>query len=154
MNDRDPQDNEEALSQASVAARQGAQAGVRPAWYPLGLGLSLAAALASFAVPWLTIAGVVLGGVIAPLALEQGARRSTGASPAKRYFAPGVRKVTVIFVLVAAALCSAALVLLKTTGETTSVLVAAVALGIVTALCTWQVGRSRRSALGVDPSPR
>ncbi|AZZ56905.1 hypothetical protein C5E08_13990 [Rathayibacter iranicus] len=111
-------------------------------------------ALASFAVPWLTITGVVLGGIIAPLALEQLARRSTGASPVKSYFAPGTRMVTVAFVLVSAALCAASLFLLKTTGETTYVLVAAVALGIVTALCTWQVGRSRRSALAVDPSAR
>lgn len=66
----------------------------------------------------------------------------------------GARVATVVFVIVAAALCTTGLVLLKTTGETAYVLVAAVALGIVTTVCTWQVGRSRLSAPGADPAPR
>lgn len=154
MNSLDPQASQDALREASEAFRQGARVAARPAWYPSGLGLSLAAALASFAVPWLTITGVVLGGVIAPILLEQLARRCTGASPAKNYFAPGARVATVVFVIVAAALCTTGLALLKTTGEPAYVLVAAVALGIVTTVCTWQVGRSRLSAPGADPAPR
>ncbi|WP_146076804.1 hypothetical protein [Rathayibacter tritici] len=118
------------------------------------MGVSLAAALASFAVPWLTITGVVLGGVIGPVLLERLARRRNGASPAKNYFASGARVATVTFVIVAAALCATALILLKTTGETAYVLVAAMALGIVTTLCTWRVGRSRQSAPDVDPALR
>lgn len=145
MNDHDSHEVQEALRQANNALAEGARAGARPGWYPYALGLSVAFALGSFAVPWLTMGGVVLGGILIPLALEEIARRRTGASPVKTYFAPGVRMTTSIFLTIGGALCASALILLKTTGDVSFVLIAAPLLGIVTTICTWSVGWSRRS---------
>lgn len=139
------QEAREALRRANEAAVQGARAGARPWWYPVGLGLSVAFALGSFAVPWLTATGVVLGGILSPVALEAMARRSSGTSPAKTYFSPGFRVPAAVFVVLGGGLCASALILLKTSGNVAFVLVAAVLLGIVTAACTWSVSRYRRT---------
>ncbi|WAP50465.1 hypothetical protein OL239_10370 [Arthrobacter sp. ATA002] len=120
----------------------------------MGLGLSAALALGSFAVPWLTITGVVVGGILGPLALEAAARRSTGASPEKTYFAPGFRVPAAVFVILGGALCASALFLLKTTGHVAFVVAAAVLLGIVTTACTWSVGRFRRTGLSAAAALR
>ena len=145
MNNHEAQEAQEALRRAHEAVVQGSRAGVRPWWYPVGLGLSVAFALGSFAVPWLTATGVVLGGILIPVALEAMARRSSGASPAKTYFAPGFRVPAAVFVVLGGGLCATALILLKTSGNTAFVLIAAVFLGIVTSVCTWGISRYRRS---------
>ena len=145
MNIHGPQEARDALRRANEAVEQGARAGARPWWYPVGLGLSAAFALGSFAVPWLTTTGVVLGGILFPLALEAMARRRSGASPVKTYCAPGFRVPSAVFVVLGAGLCASALILLKTSGNVVFVLVAAVLLGIVTAACTWRVSRHRRT---------
>lgn len=133
----------ELLAAAREAQAAGARAGARPTWYPVALGASVALAVASFAVPSLTITGIVLGAVIAPVVLESVARRRTGASPAKDYLARGRRVPALTWVVVTAVVVGTALVHLKVTGALGGVLLAAVVAGLVTVGCARSVNRAR-----------
>lgn len=150
MIDKDQAEARELLAAAQQAEDAGARAAARPAWYPPALGLSMGLALASFAVPWLTITGVVLGVVVLPLVIEAVARSRTGASPVS-HLAPGARGQVVASVVVVVGVTAAALVHLKTTGAVWGVLVGAVVVGAVITWCTSLVSRRRSSGSAARP---
>ncbi|TNC17204.1 transposase [Georgenia sp. 311] len=110
---------------------------------PPALGLSVALALASFAVPWLTSVGVVLGAVVLPVVIEAAARRTSGAAPLGDYLGPRTRGTVLASLAVAVLVTAAALFLLKVTGAVGGVLVGAVVISVVTAWCTRWVSRQR-----------
>lgn len=133
----------DSLAMAREAQHQGSRAGARPAWYPVALGLSVTLALASFAVPSLTLTGMVLGAVVLPVLLETVVRRTSGVSPRKDYLARHLRAPALTWVVVVGGVAVAALVRLKVTGAVDGVLAAAVVAGVVTTACTWWVSRRR-----------
>jgi len=143
MSYEDPARARELLGVARQAQQDGARVGARPSWYPPALGLSVALALASFAVPWLTSVGVVLGAVVLPVVIEAAARRTSGAAPLGDYLGPRTRGPVLASLAVAVLVTVAALVLLKVTGAVWGVLVGAVVIGVVTTWCTRWVSRQR-----------
>lgn len=148
MSYEDPARARELLGIADQAQRDGARAGARPGWYPPALGLSVALALASFAVPWLTSAGVVLGAVVLPVVIETAVRRRSGAAPLGDYLGPRTRGPVIASLAAVVLVTAAALVLLKVTGAVWGVLVGAVVVGVVTAWCTGWVSRRRITGTG------
>lgn len=151
MNNEDPTRVRELLAAAQQAQEAGARAGARPAWYPPALGVSVALALASFAVPWLTVIGVVLGAVILPLVIEATARRVAGAAPRGDVLRAETRGPVLGTLVVVVGVTAGALVLLKATGDVWGVLVGAVVVGVLTAWCTWWVSRQRVRWTGTRP---
>lgn len=131
------------LEAAADARSRGASAVRRPAWYPIGLGLCTALALAGFALPGMATTGVVLGAIVLPLALEVEARRRTGGAPRPSYLEPPFRSTTLVAVPVGVAVAAASLVALKTTGVSWVVLPGAVVVGVGTAATARRIERLR-----------
>ena len=134
---------EKLLRAAGSAESRGAAAIRRPAWYAVGLGVSTGLALASFAVPGLTMAGVVLGAILLPMVLEIQARRQTGGSPAKSYLQPPTRATAVAYAAGGAAVAAVSLAALKATGESWVVLPGALVLGVGTISAARRMDRLR-----------
>lgn len=141
------------LRSAGSAEARGAAAARRPAWYPLGLGISTGLALAAFAVPAMTTAGLVLAGVILPVVLESEARRRTGASPVRDYLAAPTRATALAYVAGGVSVGAISLVALKVTGESSVVLPGALVLAVWTFLAAHRVDRLRARP-GDAPDPR
>lgn len=134
---------ERLLHAAGSAEGRGAAAARRPTWYPLGLAIAVGLALASFAVPGLSIAGVVVGAIVLPVALELEARRRTGASPVKAYLDPPTRGTALAYAACGAAVAALSLAALKATGESWVVLPGALVLAVGTFVAARRVDRLR-----------
>lgn len=140
-------DRAENLLRAAGSARaRGAFTVRRPWWYAFGLGLSVGLALASFAVPGMATAGVVVGAILLPMALEFEARRRTGGSPMKSYLAGPTRRTALAYGAGGAAVAATSLVALKVTGASWVVLPGALILAVGTVVAARRVERLRGRA--------
>lgn len=133
------------LNSATAAQTRSARAARRPGWYSVGLGLGLGLALASFAVG-LDAAGVAVGAVLVPVALDLEVRRRTGRSPLRDYFSPVVRTLTVGWAIMITTVCAAALVLFKWHDLGAAPLVGGVVVAVLTAVLGRAVDTRRAAA--------
>lgn len=152
---RDPSTEEAArlLESADDARARGSAAVRRPSWYAIALGLCVALALGGFAVPGMATTGLVLGGVVLPLAIDLEVRRRIGSSPAKSYLEPLTRTTTITAVLIGTVIAAISLVALKVTGESWVVLPGAALLGVGTAVAARRIDHLRAGA-GQPTPPR
>lgn len=137
---------EHLLRSAESARARGASTVGRPWWYAIGLGLSVGLAVASFAVPGMATAGVVVGAILLPVALEFEARRRTGGSPMKSYLEGPTRRTALAYVAGGAAVAGASLGALKVTGANWVVLPGALLLAVGTVIAARRIERFRGRA--------
>lgn len=131
------------LDAARSAEARGRAAVTRPAWYPIGLGICTAVALAGFAVPGMATVGIVLGAIVLPVVLDLEARRRTGGSPIRDYFEAPTRGTALTGVVVGVAVAAASLVALKVTDRSWVVLPGALILGVGTVVLARRIEQLR-----------